>query len=131
MEVEMSKKIVGTNQAPAAVGPYSQGVISDGWIWTSGQVALDPATGEMVGTDAATQADRALRNIAAILESAGSGLDRVVRATIYLTNMDDFAAVNKVYASYFSEPFPARACVQVSRLPVGALVEIDAIATVG
>jgi 2-iminobutanoate/2-iminopropanoate deaminase len=126
----MSKTIIETSQAPAAVGPYSQGVVLDGWIWTCGQVALDPATGAMVGSDAATQADRALRNIQAILEAAGSSLDRVVRATIYLTNMDDFAAVNEVYARYFPEAFPARVCVEVSRLPLGALVEIDAIAKV-
>ncbi len=124
----MSKTIVSTDEAPAAVGPYSQGVVLDGWVWTCGQVALDPATGEMVGSDAATQADRALRNIEAILKAAGSSLDQVVRATVYLTNMDDFAAVNEVYARYFPEAFPARACVEVSRLPLGALVEIDAIA---
>ncbi len=123
----MSKTIVETGQAPAAVGPYSQGVVLDGWIWTAGQVALDPATGTLVGSDAATQADRALRNVRAILEAAGSGLDRVVRATVYLASMDDFAAVNEVYARYFSKPYPARVCVEVSRLPLGALVEIDAI----
>lgn len=126
----MSRKNVVTDKAPAAVGPYSQGVVAGGWVVTAGQVALDPATGEMVGADAATQAERALRNVAAILDAAGSGLDHVVRTTVYLTDMDDFAAVNKVYATFFREPFPARACVQVSRLPVGALVEIDAIATV-
>jgi 2-iminobutanoate/2-iminopropanoate deaminase len=94
----MTKTIIMTTQAPAAVGPYSQGVVLDGWIWTCGQVALDPATGAMVGSD--------------------------------LTNMDDFAAVNEVYARYFPDAFPARACVEVSRLPLGALVEIDAIAKV-
>ena len=129
-EVNMSKTIIKTGQAPAAVGPYSQGVVLDGWIWTCGQVALDPATGAMVGSDAAAQADRALRNIQAILEAAGSSLDRVVRATVYLTNMDDFAAVNEVYARYFLEAFPTRVCVEVSRLPLGALVEIDATAKV-
>jgi 2-iminobutanoate/2-iminopropanoate deaminase len=126
----MIKSIVMTNQAPTPVGPYSQGVVRDGWIWTSGQVALDPATGSMVGMDAATQADRALRNIAAILQAAGSSLDRVVRTTVYLTSMDDFIAVNSVYAHYFPNAFPARACVEVSQLPLGALVEIDAIAKV-
>jgi 2-iminobutanoate/2-iminopropanoate deaminase len=130
MGVEMSKRIITTSQAPAAVGPYSQGVVLDGWVWTCGQVALDPATGEMVGSDAATQADRALRNIEAILQAAGSSLEQVVRVTVYLTNMDDFGAVNEVYARYFSQAFPARACVEVSRLPLGALVEIDAIAKV-
>jgi 2-iminobutanoate/2-iminopropanoate deaminase len=126
----MSRRNVVTDKAPAAVGPYSQGVIAAGWVFTAGQVALDPATGEIVGADAATQAERALRNVAAILDAAGSGLDHVVRTTVYLTDMDDFAAVNKVYATFFREPFPARACVQVSRLPVGALVEVDAVATV-
>jgi len=126
----MSKRIITTDQAPAAVGPYSQGVVLDGWIWTCGQVALDPATGEMVGSDAATQADRALQNVKAILHAAGATLDQVVRTTVYLVNMDDFGAVNEVYARYFSNAFPARACVEVSRLPLGALVEIDAIAKV-
>ena len=126
----MSKRIITTDQAPAAVGPYSQGVVLDGWIWTCGQVALDPATGKMVGSDAATQADRALQNVKAILHAAGATLDQVVRTTVYLANMDDFGAVNEVYARYFSNDFPARACVEVSRLPLGALVEIDAIAKV-
>lgn len=126
----MSKTIVRTDEAPAPVGPYSQGVVLDGWIWTSGQVALDPSTGKIVGRDAATQADRALSNIEAILKAGGSSLGQVVRATVYLTNMDDFAAVNAVYARYFPSAFPARSCVEVSRLPLGALVEIDVIARV-
>jgi 2-iminobutanoate/2-iminopropanoate deaminase len=124
----MSKTIVKCKRAPGAVGPYSQAVVLDRWVWTSGQVALDPETGKLDGSDAATQADRTLRNLKAILEEAGSGLGQVVRATVYLTSMDDFAAVNAVYARYFQEPYPARACVEVSRLPVGALVEIDAVA---
>ena len=127
----MSKRIVKTDRAPKAVGPYSQGIVQDGWVWTSGQVALDPEHGTLVGDDAATQADRCLQNVQAILEEAGSSLDRVVRATVYLTNMDDFKAVNEVYARYFTGEPPARACVEVSRLPVGALVEIDAIARTG
>lgn len=126
----MNKTIVRNDEAPAPVGPYSQGVVLDGWIWTSGQVALDPATGKIVGRDAAAQADRALSNIEAILQAGGSGLGQVVRATVYLTNMDDFAAVNAVYARYFPSAFPARSCVEVSRLPLGALVEIDVIARV-
>ena len=126
----MGKRIIVTDHAPAAVGPYSQGVDLDGWIFTSGQVALDPATGVMVGSDAATQADRALRNIEAILKAAGSSLAQVVRATVYLTDMNDFVAVNAVYVRYFPMAFPARSCVEVSRLPLGALVEIDAIAKV-
>lgn len=126
----MSKTIVKTIHAPAPIGPYSQGVVIDGWIFTCGQVALDPETGAIVGSDAATQADRALRNIEAILRAAGSSLERVVRATVFLTNMDDFAVVNGVYARYFPSAFPTRVCVEVSRLPLGALVEIDAIAKV-
>ena len=105
-------------------------MILDGWLWTSGQVALDPATGKVVGRDAAAQADRTLQNIKAILEAGGSGLEHVVRATVYLTNMDDFAAVNAVYARYFPSAFPARVCVEVSRLPLGALVEIDVTARI-
>jgi 2-iminobutanoate/2-iminopropanoate deaminase len=127
----MNKRIVVTDQAPAAVGPYSQGVVIDGWVWTSGQIPLDPASGKIVGSDAATQAERVLRNMEAILKASGSSLDRVVRTTVYLKNMDDFAAVNKVYAAFFGEDRPARACVEVARLPLGALVEIDAIARVG
>jgi len=126
----MSRRIVDTKGAPTPVGPYSQGVILDGWIWTSGQVALDPSTGKVVGQDAATQADRTLQNIKAILEAGGSGLEHVVRATVYLTNMADFASVNAVYAKYFPTAFPARVCVEVSRLPLGALVEIDVTAKV-
>jgi 2-iminobutanoate/2-iminopropanoate deaminase len=126
----MEKAIITTNQAPSAVGPYSQGVVLDGWMWTSGQVALDPTTGSMVGADAASQADQALRNIDAILKTAGSALAKVVRTTVFLTNMDDFSAVNEVYARYFPNAFPARSCVEVSRLPLGALVEIDAVAKI-
>jgi len=127
----MGKSIVHTREAPSAKGPYSQGVVMDGWVWTSGQVALDPETGNMVGADAAAQADQALANIKAILHAAGTGLESVVRATVYLTDMDDFSAVNAVYARYFPVDYPARACVQVSRLPLGALVEIDAVARIG
>ena len=126
----MDRTIVNTSEAPSPVGPYSQGVTLDGWIWTSGQVALDPASGSIVGSDAASQADQTLRNIVAILKAGGSSLDRVVRATVYLTNMEDFAAVNAVYARYFPIAFPARVCVEVSRLPLGALVEIDVVARI-
>ena len=126
----MSKKIIRTKDAPAPVGPYSQAVVLDGWIWTSGQVALDPASGAMIGSDASEQADRVLKNIKAVLESAGSSLDRVVRVTVYLKSMEDFGAVNRVYLRYFPDAFPARSSVEVSRLPLGALVEIDAVARV-
>jgi 2-iminobutanoate/2-iminopropanoate deaminase len=127
----MGKTIVSTQGAPAAVGPYSQGVVLDGWLWTAGQVALDPATGTLVGDDAPAQAERALRNVGAILEAAGTGFDRVVRATVYLASMDDFAAVNEVYARFFTDEPPARVCIEAARLPLSALVEIDVIARVG
>jgi 2-iminobutanoate/2-iminopropanoate deaminase len=126
----MNRTIIASQAAPAPVGPYSQGVVMDGWLWTSGQVALDPRTGTLAGADAAQQADRALRNIGAILEGGGSGWAHVVRATVFLTDMGDFAAVNAVYARYFPTSFPARVCVEVSRLPLGALVEIDVTARV-
>lgn len=126
----MNRTVIASPNAPAPVGPYSQGVVMDGWLWTSGQVALDPRTGTLVGKDAAAQADRALRNIGAILEAGGSGWAQVVRATVFLTDMDDFAAVNAIYAEYLPAPCPARVCVEVSRLPLGALVEIDVTARV-
>jgi len=126
----MQRTVIVSPNAPAPVGPYSQGVVMDGWLWTSGQVALDPATGVLVGRDAAAQADRALRNIGAILAAGGSGWAQVVRATVFLTDMDDFAAVNAVYARYLPVSLPARVCVEVSRLPLGALVEIDVTARV-
>ena len=126
----MNKLIVRIPEAPTPVGPYSQGVIIDGWICTSGQVALDPTSGKLVGIDAATQADQALRNVETILRAGGSNLDWVFRVTLYLTDMDDFSAVNAVYARYFPADFPARSCVEVSRLPLGALVEIEAMARV-
>jgi 2-iminobutanoate/2-iminopropanoate deaminase len=124
------KTIVQTPKAPTPVGPYSQGVVLDGWLWTCGQVALDPATGMMQGVDAVTQADRVLRNLEAILMSAGTDLTRVVKVTVYLTSMEDYTAVNEVYGEYFSGGFPARSCVEVSRLPLGALLMIDAVARV-
>jgi 2-iminobutanoate/2-iminopropanoate deaminase len=127
----MERRIVSTDEAPAAVGPYSQAVISDGWVWVSGQIPLDPATGAMVEGDVAVQARRCLDNVAAVLAAAGSSMDRVVRATVYLVSMDDFAAVNAVYATHFPGEPPARACVEVRRLPKDARVEIDAVARVG
>lgn len=99
------------------VGPYSQAVILDGWPWTSGLVGLDATTGKLVGADAATQAAQTLENIRAVLEAAGSGMQQVVRASLYLTNMDDFAVVNAVYLRYFPANFPAWVSVEVSRLP--------------
>ncbi len=127
----MTRKIVQTDEAPAPVGPYSQAVRAGDWLFLSGQVPLDPATGELVGEDAAAQAARVLENIGAILRAAGMDYADVVKTTIFLTDLRDFAAVNEVYARYFSERPPARSTVQVSALPKGARVEIEAIAVQG
>ena len=126
----MSIEIVSTPAAPAAIGPYSQAIRAGGTIYCSGQVALDPATGNLVGKTAAEQAVRVLDNLAAVLGAAGAGLERVVRTTVYLTSMADFTAVNEVYAQRFRAHKPARATVAVKELPKGALVEIDCIAVV-
>lgn len=125
------RKTVSTDRAPGAVGPYSQGVIGGGLVWVSGQIPLDPATGKLVEGDIEAEARRALDNVKAVLEAAGSGLDQVVRATVYLTDLGDFEAVNRVYASYFGEESPpARACIEACALPKGVRVEIDAVALV-
>jgi 2-iminobutanoate/2-iminopropanoate deaminase len=127
----MTRKIVQTEEAPAPVGPYSQAVQAGGWLFVSGQIALDPLTGELVNENAAAQAARVLENIGAILRAAGMDYADVAKTTIFLTDLRDFAAVNEVYARYFSERPPARSTVQVSALPKGARVEIEAIAVQG
>lgn len=124
----MSKRIIATNDAPQAIGPYSQAVVMDGWLFASGQIPLDPATGQMVAGDVGAQTRRVLENLKAVLASGGSGLDRVVKTTVYLRDMNDFAAMNAVYAEYFPKDPPARATVQAARLPKDASVEIDLIA---
>lgn len=118
---------VHTSAAPAAIGPYSQGVRAGGFVFTSGQIGADPSDGALVDGVAA-QADRALRNLSAVLAEAGSSLERVVKTTIFLTDMNDFAAVNEVYARHLSAPFPARSTIAVKALPKGALVEIEMVA---
>jgi 2-iminobutanoate/2-iminopropanoate deaminase len=120
---------VMTNAAPAAIGPYSQAIQAGGLVFTAGQLGLDPTSGELA-TGAAAQADRALRNLSAILDAAGTSLERVVKTTIFLADLADFAAVNEVYASHFSTPYPARSTVAVKTLPKDALVEIEAVALV-
>lgn len=124
----MPVKYINTQNAPAAVGPYSQAVKTKDFLFVSGQLPLDPKTGEICGADAAAQAERCLENILAILASENIVAAKIVKTTIYLKNMSDFSAVNEVYAGYFKKNYPARACIEVARLPKEALVEIEAIA---
>jgi 2-iminobutanoate/2-iminopropanoate deaminase len=124
-----SHEVVSTDRAPAAVGPYSQAIKANGFVFTAGQIPLDPQTKELVAGDIAVQTERVLRNLTAILEASGSSLDRVVKTTCYLANLDDFAVFNQVYARWFASNPPGRSTVQVARLPLGALVEIDCVAT--
>jgi len=121
---------VETDAAPAAAGPYSQAIRGAGWIFAAGQVGVDPGTRQLV-EGVAAQAERAIANMAAILAAAGSGLDRVVKTTVFLTEIEDFATVNEVYARHFSEPYPARSTVAVAALPLGAAVEIECLALGG
>ena len=119
---------VTSASAPAAIGPYSQAIRAGGFLFVSGQIPADPATGVLIEGDIAGQTRRVLSNLQAILAAAGATLDDVVRTTVYLANLDDFAAMNRVYGEFFTAPAPARATVEVARLPRGARVEIDAIA---
>jgi 2-iminobutanoate/2-iminopropanoate deaminase len=127
----MPIRTVATDGAPQAIGPYSQAVVSGGLVFCSGQIALDPASGDIRGDDVEAQTRLALRNLAAVLEAAGSGMGRVVRTTVYLADMGDFPRMNAVYAEAFGEHRPARAAIEAAALPKGALVEIDAIAVSG
>lgn len=120
-------KIIHTNAAPAAVGPYSQAVVSGGMVYTAGQVALDPETGAMVGKDVVEQAHQVMKNLTAVLAAAGSGMDKAVKTTCFLADMGDFAAFNAVYERYFTGR-PARSCVAVRQLPKNVLVEVELIA---
>jgi len=126
----MPKQPIQTPNAPAAIGPYSQAVVANGWFFLSGQIPLDPGTGRLVEGGIAKQTEQTLLNLQAVLEAAGLGLDRVVKTTVYLNNLSDFQAMNEVYARFFTEPFPARAAIEVSALPKGAGIEIEAIAEV-
>lgn len=125
------KQVIRTDAAPAAVGPYSQAVAVDGWLWVSGQIPLDPASGELVTGDIDAATRRVLDNLKAVVEAAGANLDQTVRVTIYLTDLSWFETVNSIYAEYFTDSPPARACVEVSRLPKGADVEMDAVVRLG
>lgn len=127
----MSVQRVQTSDAPAAIGPYSQGVMAGGFLYTAGQIALDPATGEMSTGDVVAQTKRVLQNLEAILRTAGAGWGDVVKTTVYLRDLSDFPRVNEVYASVLGSATPARSTVQVEGLPRGGLVEIDAVVWIG
>ncbi len=124
----MAKSVVSTNNAPQAIGPYSQAIKLGNVVYTAGQIPLDPATGKLVEGGIAEQADRVMKNVEGVLAAAGSSLDRAVKTTCFLANLDDFAAFNEVYARYFINMPPARSTVQVAKLPAGALVEVECIA---
>jgi 2-iminobutanoate/2-iminopropanoate deaminase len=122
------REVIATDQAPQAIGPYSQAIRAQGLILTSGQIAIDPATAQIIAGDVSAQTDRVLKNLAAILQASGSGLEKVLRCTVFLKNMGDFAAMNEVYGRYFKQEPPARSTVEVARLPKDVLIEIDVIA---
>ena len=124
----MFRDVIQTDKAPKAIGPYSQAVRSAGLIYLSGQLGMDPATGQLVQGGVGPQTRRAIANLKAVLEAAGSGLDRVVKTTVFLTNMGNFTEINAIYGEYFSSQAPARSAVQVSALPRGADIEIECIA---
>jgi 2-iminobutanoate/2-iminopropanoate deaminase len=123
------RDVISTPDAPKAIGPYSQAIRTNGFVFVSGQVALDPATQQVINGDVAAQTERVIKNLSAILKAAGSGLDRVVKSTVFLKNMGDFAAMNQVYGKHFGGAPPARSTVEAARLPKDVLVEIEVIAT--
>ena len=122
------KKIISTPKAPAAIGPYSQAIEVNGLLFTSGVIPIVPSTGELVEGDIEAQAEQAIGNLAALIEAAGAKIENTIKTTVFIKNMDDFAKVNEIYAEFFTEPYPARSCVEVARLPKDMLVEIEAIA---
>ena len=122
------KEIISTQNAPAAIGAYSQAVVANGMLFASGQLGIDPATGEFAGADFRSQAEQAVKNVAAILEAAGTNASHVVKTTVFLTDMANFAVLNEVYSTLFAAPFPARSAVAVAALPKGGLVEIEILA---
>ena len=124
----MARKIIATDQAPGAIGPYNQAIASDGWVFTAGQIPLDPQTMEVVGETAPEQARQALRNARAVLQAAGASLADVVKVTVFVRDMGQFAAINEVYREFFSEDPPARSVVEVSGLPKDVQVEVEMIA---
>jgi 2-iminobutanoate/2-iminopropanoate deaminase len=122
------REVIATEQAPQAIGPYSQAIRAQGLIFTSGQIAIDPATTQIIASNVSAQTDRVLKNLSAILQASGSSLEKVLRCTVFLKNMGDFAAMNEVYGRYFQQEPPARSTVEVARLPKDVLIEIDVIA---
>ncbi|AJD31218.1 RidA family protein [Clostridium sporogenes] len=126
----MEKVVISTKKAPAALGAYSQAIKIGDLLFTSGQIPLDPATGELISDDITKATERSMENLKAVLEEAGTSFDKVVKTVIFLKDMNDFAAVNEVYAKYFKENPPARSCVQVGKLPKDALVEIELVAMI-
>ena len=124
------KKVISTDKAPAAIGPYSQAIEVNGMIFTSGVIPIDPTTNTLVEGDITVQATQAIGNLAALLKEAGSGCENVIKTTVFIKDMNDFAKVNEIYKSYFGEEYPARSCVQVAKLPLGGLVEVECIAYV-
>jgi 2-iminobutanoate/2-iminopropanoate deaminase len=126
----MKREAVQTDNAPKAIGPYAQAIIANGLVYTAGQIPIDPATGNFVEGGISAQTRRVMENLKAVLEAAGSSLDRVVKTTVFLRNMSNFAAMNEVYTEYFADAKPARSTVAVAELPRGALIEIDLIALV-
>ena len=123
-------RAIHTDGAPAAIGPYSQAVVAGDFVFTAGQIGLDPSTGAMVDGGVEAQTRRALTNLGAVLAASGSGFDRVVKTTVFVADMADYKAVNAIYAEYFQEPYPGRSAVAAAALPAGALVEIEAVARV-
>jgi 2-iminobutanoate/2-iminopropanoate deaminase len=128
MEDTIMKNVIKTDKAPQAIGPYSQAIEVNGMVYTSGVVPIDPATGEVVNGDIKVQATRVFDSMKALLEAAGSSCEDVVKTTVFIKDMNDFAALNEIYATYFTGAFPARSCVEVARLPKDVLIEMEAIA---
>ncbi len=123
----MEKKQIHTDQAPAAIGPYSQAIDLGELVFTSGQIPVDPATG-VFSADVVQQAHQCLRNLKAVLEAAGSSMEKVIKTTVFISDMEQFGVINGVYEQYFSQPFPARSCVQAARLPKDVAIEVEAVA---
>ena len=120
--------VISTDKAPAAIGPYSQAIEVNGMIYTSGVIPIDPSTGELVTGSVEAQAEQAISNLEALLAASGSSIEKAVKTVVFISNMDDFGKINEVYAKHFKEPYPARSCVQVARLPKDVAIEIEAVA---